>query len=782
MAFLRLQSRWIISLTAVTTIASFYLPSFSATPEQVDQAIEKAQAYLYSKKAKDGTWEESPRPEPATMKEDKKLDVKLVDLKGRQWGGLTAIATYALVASGENPQDTKLKPAVDFLLKANIQSTYGLGLSSQVWNLVPSSPEVKAVTAHNVKMLDIGMVRKGSGHGFYSYWTGTKRGTDEPRWGDTNGFSSQPGGFDLSNSQYGVLGMWALEQAGAEVPNEFWKTAEEAWKKAQQPDGGWAYRPEKPVTASMTAAGIATLFITQDYTAPDTWSACHGGPPTPNIDKGLEWMDKNIEQVMAEGANYTMYGIERIGVASGRKYFGKVDWFQKGADTLVKKQSKDGSWGDSIPNTCFSILFLARGSAPIMMNKLQYETPRAAEGAVNVWNERPRDVANLARWAGRQLEHDLNWQIVNMEVSPEDLHDAPILYISGSQQLAYSAKKIEKFREFVEQGGMILGNADCGKPEFVKSFIRLGNDLFPAYEFRQLPPNHPIYTREQYKASEWRNRPNVMGLTNGVRELMILIPEADPSRAWQTHTYTTKEELFQLGANIFLYAIDKKNLLTKGRTYIVDIDPNIKATKKVKVARLLAGPNSDPEPGGWRRLTAILHNQYKIDLNTFNAKPGEGALLAARIAVLTGTTAFKLSDPARLELKTFVHGGGTLIIDAAGGSAAFAASAEEELRTMFGAEAKDLDTPFPPESPLYNLPGEKIESAGFRVFARDALPRGTKRPMLRGITVGTKIRVFYSPLDITGGLVGEPVDGVLGYDPQTATTLMSAMIRYAAGK
>ena len=138
------------------------------------------------------------------------------------------------------------------------------------------------------------------------------------------------------------------------------------------------------------------------------------------------------------------------------------------------------------------------------------------------------------------------------------------------------------------------------------------------------------------------------------------------------------------------------------------------------MARLLAGPNPDPEPGGLRRLTAILHNQYKLDLETFNAKPGEGTLQGARIALLTGTTAFKLTDPARLELKTFVHRGGTLIIDAAGGSAAFAASAEEELRNMFGAEAKDLDTPFPPESPLYNLPGEKIESATYRVFARCA--------------------------------------------------------------
>jgi len=30
-------------------------------------------------------------------------------------------------------------------------------------------------------------------------------------------------------------------------------------------------------------------------------------------------------------------------------------------------------------------------------------------------------------------------------------------------------------------------------------------------------------------------------------------------------------------------------------------------------------------------------------------------LLGARIAHLTGTTSFKLSDPARLEIKTFVH-------------------------------------------------------------------------------------------------------------------------------
>jgi hypothetical protein len=776
---------WVLA-AAMCGVGWCSLPAFSATPEQVEAAIEKGKAFLYSKLNEEGNWEEVQKPEAATVKADKKVDNRQTDLKGRQWGGLTSIATYALLAAGENSQESKLKAAITFLQTANIQSTYGLGLSAQVWNLVPPTAESKRVAAHDVRMLDNGMNHKGNSAGFYAYWTGTKMGTDQPRWGDTTGYGPEPKGwYDLSNSQYAVLGMWALEQSGAEVPNDYWKTVEDAWKKAQQADGGWGYRPSEGSKPSMTAAGIATLFITQDYTLPDTWSACHGGAPTPQIDKGLEWMDKQIDQVMSSGDLYTLYGMERIGVASGRKYFGKFDWYKSGADAIVKKQRKDGGWsgghGGDIGSTAFALLFLSRGSAPVMMNKLQYDTPRAQAGVVNVWNERPRDAANLARWTGHQLEHDLNWQIVNMEVLPADLHDAPILYVSGSQQMAYSPAKVRKFKEYVEEGGMILGNADCGKAEFAKSFIQLAKDLFPQYEFRQLPANHPIYTHQQFKADSWKVRPNVMGLTNGVRELMVLIPEADPSKAWQLRADKSREELFQLGSDVFLYAIDKKNLLSKGATYVVTPDPKIVATKKVKIARVMAGPNADPEPGGWRRLAAVLHNQYKLDVELINVKPGQGEMLSARIAHLTGTTAFKLSDPARLEIKAFVQNGGTLIIDAAGGSSTFADSVEVEMKAIFGNAAQSLDEPLPKSAPIYNLPDEKITSAGFRVYAKDSLPRGAKFPMIHAITIGNKLRVLYSPLDISGGMVGQPVDGIYGYDPQTSTQLMAAMVRYAAG-
>src|SRR3712207_8049449 len=37
--------------------------------------------------------------------------------------------------------------------------------------------------------------------------------------------------------------------------------------------------------------------------------------------------------------------------------------------------------------------------------------------------------------------------------------------------------------------------------------------------------------------------------------------------------------------------------------------------RSVKVARLRAGANPDPEPGGWQRLAAILQRDFAVDLS-----------------------------------------------------------------------------------------------------------------------------------------------------------------------
>ncbi len=54
-------------------------------------------------------------------------------------------------------------------------------------------------------------------------------------------------------------------------------------------------------------------------------------------------------------------------------------------------------------------------------------------------------------------------------------------------------------------------------------------------------------------------------------------------------------------------------------------------------------------------------------------------------------------------------------------------------------------------------------------------------PRLRGITQNGRLVCIYSPEDLSVGLVGEQVDGILGYKPETATALMRKILLLASG-
>ncbi|HEY2588767.1 MAG TPA: DUF4159 domain-containing protein, partial [Tepidisphaeraceae bacterium] len=482
--------------------------------------------------------------------------------------------------------------------------------------------------------------------------------------------------------------------------------------------------------------------------------------------------------------------------------FGAHDWFTDIAGRLVKSQKQDGSWTSSYPgaaeldSTAFALLFLARGQAPVLMNKLDYHlhapppgqapkpttAPTSGPGSVVVavnWNERPRDLANLANFVGHQTESFRNWQIVTLQALPEDLHDAPVLYVSGNEALDLTPDDVKRLKLFIQQGGTVLGNADCGRKEFIQSFQALGKAMFGG-TFRELPPQHPVYTHEQFPAKRWRTHPSVLGLTNGVRELMVLVPNADLARWWQNPTGAAgHEEAFELGTDLYEYACDRQ-LWNKGDSYIVHLDPGVHAEHKVKVARLAAGPNWDPEPGGWSRLATVMHNEDSTDLIVYYAAPGQGALTAAHIAHLTGTTPFSLSNAARLELKSFVEHGGTLVVDAAGGSLPFADAAEQEMKAIFGqAAVRDLDQTLAPNHPVFRLPPHPIDAFTYRPWARQNSVGALKQPRIKGITIGDRVGVFLSRDDLSAGLVGEPVDGIIGYSPETATAIMRNIVLYA---
>ena len=745
----------------------------AATSAQIDQTIAKAVAAIYTRQGTDGSWEFQPRRDTKQLAASE---------SGGQWGGKTALACYALIAAGEDVHSPRLAKGIEWLKKADLIGVYAIGTRCQVWLLMTPSAETRKLMAADADRLAKGFntnPRTKSGY-LYGYLT-TKREMNE---------------VDHSSSQFGVLGMWAAEQLRPEsTAAAYWAQVEQRWVHDQQPDGGWYYRDAPDVgfhtgtQASMTAAGVATLFITQDYTHPEQMGKCAGNVTNPAIEKGLAYMAGHLTDWTPDVifgvpkaeyyGCYTLYGVERIGVASGLKYIGPTDWFQYGADWCIRRQSPDGFWfsPNDLDSTCMAVLFLARGRAPILINKVQYtDADGPTAGKDGPWNQRPRDVANFVRWAGQRTERDLNWQITNLTVSDADLHDAPFLWLSGNRALRLAPDQKQKLKRYCQQGGMILFNADCGGGPFVASVTALAKELFPDYEFRDLPPGHPAYA-QQFTPKAWKRPPTIRGLSNGVRELMVLLPD-DPGKPFQLRQTSGagKEEAYQSLQDIILYGTDKQPLRFKGVPYLLERNATVTATKTVKVGRLKYAGNWDPEPGGWDRLAIALHNQAKLDLDVRPVELGKNQLTPDLAVVhVTGTTPLKLTPAQQQELTDYVAHGGTLVVDAAAGSDVFATSAESALNAMY---PKGLGPPLPPDDAVFKR-FDPTHPVRYRSFARAALGRLTA-PRLKAITVDGRPAVYYSREDLSAGLVGEDVDGVIGYDPPTATNIMAGILMAAA--
>lgn len=727
-------------------------PVLAVDIAKVDDALAKARTWLYAEQ-KNGDWEQPAWPDGR---------------HGDQSGGYTALAVYALLVSGESHNDPRLQQATEFLRKTNSTGVYALGLRCQVWLLLPPTNDNKRMMAHDAQLLLNSIKRQGKGKGMYAY---------------------NPEGKATSHSraQYGVLGIWAAAQMGIDVPTWYWELVEKSWIENQHASGGWTYQvgmeERYGITPGMTAVGVATLFITQEYLHANDGVLARGNLRSPPIERGMKWMTDNFDKV-ATDQQYsrdwpypTLYAVERIGLAGGHKYFGTIDWYEKGANWLLRKQRKDGAWwegsGDTgrLGDTCFAMLFLARGKAPVAMNKLDY----TLEGKKADWNQRPRDVANITRWTGRQMERELNWQIVNLAAPAADWHDAPVLYLSGDDPLDLDEPAQAKLKRFVEQGGLILANADGAGRAFVTSFTKLGKKLFPSYEFRELPEEHSIYTAQQFARSGWKTRPSLLGLSNGARELMLIVPQADPAKSWQLQLTRGREELFELAANVIQYAASKTHLRGRGQSHLVETDPKIKPTGTIQLARLEYAGNWDPEPGGWRRLAGVMHNMHKRTLQVTTARAGE--TIPGKLAHLTGTGPLNLTEPQRASLREFVEAGGTLIIDAAGGDSAFATGAEQELARLFPDAKLQV---LAPDHPLFTAGGTKAPPIEYRPAASRLLG-ALKGPRLQAIELKGRPAVFYSREDLSVGLVGTHTDGIVGYAPETASALMARILLLAGG-
>jgi hypothetical protein len=75
--------------------AASYQWADAATNEQIQAAIDRGKAYLYSQQNRDGTWESAPQ---------RVAGKEAFDPDGGQWGGMTCLVAAAIHRVGRHPR------------------------------------------------------------------------------------------------------------------------------------------------------------------------------------------------------------------------------------------------------------------------------------------------------------------------------------------------------------------------------------------------------------------------------------------------------------------------------------------------------------------------------------------------------------------------------------------------------------------------------------------------------------------------------------------------------
>jgi hypothetical protein len=742
---------------------------------QVLSAIERGVAYLKREQLPRGRWSEM----------------------GGYEGGVTALCTLALLNSGVGPDDPVVRQALTYLRGLELEKTYTVSLQTMV--LAAAEPKKDMVLiGRNVRWLEQNQIKEGPRKGCWSY--------------------PGPGG-DNSNAQFAVLALYDAQRAGAQVSRETWELAADYWRRTQNDDGSWGYVPGDTGTGSMTCAGIGGLAICSAAlesgdAAVDAGRVicCRPHEEDHKLDMAIDWLASRFSVTRNPRAGggqsalyYYLYGLERAGRLTARRFIGDHDWYREGAEFLVRDQDSlshywQGSWyaeRDPHISTAMALLFLSKGRRPIVMAKIKY-------GEDNIWNQHRSDAAHLAAYTEEAWELGLTWQIMDPSAATvEDLLQAPVLYISGSHAPVELLPHAKKLRDYVDRGGFIFAEACCSdSARFDEGFRRLMSAVFsePEYQLQQITPGHPIWRMQDIVRPESPYAGRLWGVEYGCRTCVVYSEEdlscywelAQPGQ-WRRHPQAVSEHIadaLAIGVNVLTYATNRE---PKGKEQsfampIEEDDIDSRTSRGViEVAKLRHGGGCNDAPGALvNLLRTASQGEAKLRVRTAPEMINISSenLFRYHLVFMHGRHEFSLTPAEREKLRQYVERGGTVLADSICASKAFTAAFRRELAAAL--PGKSLQR-IPPDDPIFteSYGGFDVRQVSLRdpEAVGDNQPVAARirqvEPQLEGIQIDGRWAVIFSPFDISCALESHEAIGCRGYSQEDAARLGLNVLLYS---
>jgi hypothetical protein len=776
-----LHRGWIqITAMAVVTIVAPATALAQQPPRPIDatqvmSAITRGVAFLRSQQQPRGNWPEFPGYD----------------------GGVTALCTLSLLNSGVPVDDPAVRQALNYLRGLDPDKTYTISLQTMV--LCAAEPKRDLLRIRrNVQWLEAHQNKEGPRKGAWSY--------------------PGPGG-DNSNAQFAVLALYEAQRVGADVGVKTWRLARDYWANTQNDDGSWGYVPGDSGTGSMTCAGIGGLAVSQAALASGDAAVengrvicCRPHEADDKLDRAIEWLGQrfkiNQNPRPAGGGQsclyYYLYGLERAGRLTARRFIGKHDWYREGAEFLVREQDSlshywRGNWyaeRDPRISTAMALLFLSKGRRPIVLAKIKY-------GDDESWNQHRRDAAHLTEYTEEAWGTGLTWQVMDPATATvEDLLQAPVLYISGSQAFDL-LPQAQKLRDYVDRGGFIFAEACCrDSSKFAAGFKQLMTKVFPEpeYKLQPIPPGHPIWRMQDMVRPDSSYAGHLLGVEYGCRTCVVYC-EQDLSCYWELArpgqwNHNPKEvtehiaDALAIGVNILTYATNRE---PKGKEQSFDTPTDGELTAAngsrgvIEIAKLRHGGGCNDAPGALLNLLRTA-SQGEAKLQVRPAPEliniSDPSLLRYHMVFMHGRQDFHLTDAERKRLHEYLERGGTLLSDAICASKPFAEAFHREVAASVpGHPFKRI----PATDPLFTTAygGYDIRQVSLRdpqtAAADEPIATRTRQvePQLEGIELDGRWAVVFSPFDISCALESHQGVGCRGYTPQDAARIGLNVLMYS---
>lgn len=770
------------SIVALSVVAILPLPApAQRAPDgpidaaQVLSSIKRGEGYLKRAQLPRGNWEEYPNNN----------------------GGVTALCTLALLESGVAIDDPVVRSALKYLRGLELDKTYTVALQTMV--LAAAEPKRDmALIGRNVRWLEQTQVQEGPRKGAWSY----------------------PGsGGDNSNAQFAVLALYDAQRVGAKVSRETWQQALDYWERTQNADGSWGYFPGEPGTGSMTCAGIGGLVICR--AALESGDAaiengrvvcCRPHQDDQKLDMALQWLASRFSVTRNPHAGagqaalyYYLYGLERVGRLTARRFIGDHDWYREGAEFLVRQQDSlshywVGTWHAERTHpsvsTAMALLFLSKGRRPIVMAKLKY-------GEGDEWSQHRRDAVNLTAYTEQAWELGLTWQVMDPEqTTVEDLLQAPVLYVSGSEapDLMPHAKKL---RDYVDRGGFLFAEACCGdSAPFAEGFRQLVSAMFPEaeYQLQRITPGHPIWRMQDIVRPDSPYAGRLWGVEYGCRTCVVFC-EQDLSCYWELaqpglwRDYPAAAtahvaDALAIGVNVLTYATNRE---PKGKeqsfvTPLADEDVDQQSARGVvEIAKLRHGGGCNDAPGALVNLLRTA-SQGELQLRA-RAAPEQINITSDNLAryhlvFMHGRHEFRLTSAERESLRVYLERGGTLLADSICASRGFTSAFRRELAAAL--PGKTLER-IPASDPIFTsaFGGYDVRQVSLRdpEAVDEGRPAAARirqvEPQLDGVNIDGRWAVIFSPFDISCALESHEAIGCRGYTQQDAARLGLNVLIYS---